>query len=950
LVLDRLGTRADDTRRLAAVAYTVHNAQILLANKANRDALLQSTTPDNVFDANTQFIEAGPNGIVYPLNDVAAKKASELDGFQFHGSTLEKVSDFSVDGLALAASARAPIAAATVKLLYPPTKEAVAHLVDRDPRSPDFEQDFTVEWASWAYDQVQQGTPEGLALGPYVSKYQNVDPKKDNSSDKAVQEAKDRMVLIKTSKTANDALSKIVDIQKTQTDMAAGIDDINERLANRAKEEADAAEKAKALSDRVRAVQNVAGTLQLTSYLFEIGGDKNAARTIGQLANAANGVSNLMQTAATAAPMALAAGYVGIAIAVVSAFQSSHDGPSPFPAIFAMLQQISQQIESLRAQLSNSIAALDTHLSSMLSQTNVTVDAINYNVQELQLQTAEIRRLIDDYNADNAQRIVEIAGLIQRGEDRDCFQWTGELKLLPLTQKEFIKCRDLYNDRATTDAKAKFSTESKDSIATASLPRAVSLFPYSENYETLREDIRDSQADNPHYLVNPAIWFRSTTLLMALVQHSPEYLSDVTDFFVGPTIEAGDDLKHFVDSVALQNHDGIPSLRKDRFTTLIDQISTTQGNVLEKIKSQIDHPPIQAPVNKGLEQAPNYDKQYQMFAKKGLVFCKDVKPNLKKLENFTWAQPGGEHGTDRVLPPNFVLPFQGPKDWRAIIESQVRGVDYGGISIDSSVLKAIDPTVVLMEQIRYKNAEMSYCISQFDITRLAMAGQTQVDFDIRIKIFLTLHELEKDTTFQVQELQLTRKTTTPFYTYFYINFDTPRPAPIILGPWAQFQGHFDQLFTPVANADADQNRKLVHDDLDNFFKNQKATMYRSILGDTSSEIAELSRLKTELLALTQIGLDFNNPAVLKWINSANNDASILSAEAMANKVILQGKAVDDVRHAASTGTDALKIALDELAKRRDLMPDATALSERLGDLRKVLALRATLASTKRANR
>jgi hypothetical protein len=48
LVLDRLNSRDEDTRRLAAVAYTVHNGQMLLTGQANRDRLLESVTPSGI--------------------------------------------------------------------------------------------------------------------------------------------------------------------------------------------------------------------------------------------------------------------------------------------------------------------------------------------------------------------------------------------------------------------------------------------------------------------------------------------------------------------------------------------------------------------------------------------------------------------------------------------------------------------------------------------------------------------------------------------------------------------------------------------------------------------------------------------------------------------------------------------------------------------------------------
>jgi hypothetical protein len=240
----------------------------------------------------------------------------------------------------------------------------------------------------------------------------------------------------------------------------------------------------------------------------------------------------------------------------------------------------------------------------------------------------------------------------------------------------------------------------------------------------------------------------------------------------------------------------------------------------------------------------------------------------------------------------------------------------------------------------YKNAEMNYCINQFDITCLDMAGQTQVDFDIHVKVYLTLHEVGKDTQFLVQELAAAPKTVAPYYNYFYISLDSPRQEHLVYVPWLQFQGRFDQLFKTVANEEADQNRKLVHDELRTFFTDQQTDMYNSILSSSAAQKAQISQLRTELLALTEIGLNYNHPAVLNWLRLANGPTTILSVEDVTGEAILRGKTIDDVRQAAATGIDTLNSALKALTERNDIMPDDSAISVRLNDLYKVIAVRA----------
>ena len=989
LVLDHLNTRDQDTRRLAAVAYTVHNGQMLLANQANRDNLLQSVTPTWTYDKDTQFVVAGPSGTIYPLDQIAARKAAQLDGYTLRGSALEKTADFAVDAIALGTARKYPTVAGAVKLLYPPIKEGVTQLVERDPRAPNFDRDFTIEWATWAYNEVRKGSPEGLALSQYVLKYQDIDPRKDNSHTQAVQDAENHLLLITGAKDANEAVQKLHDLAKVQSEIGDGVKAIRDQLSKNAQDAAAATEAAKSLADRVRPVQNIAGSLQLTSYLFSIAGNEQAARTMGGLSNAASGVANLMQSAATAAPMALAAGYVGVAIAVVSAFQSSKEGPSPFPAIFQMLQQISVQIENLRMEVANSVAALDTHLSSMIAQNTIVAQATNFGVDQLRQGLTELGQMLEDVNKGIQQQVQSNSNLILNAEDRNCFQRTGTQELLPLTRKEFINCRDTYIDRATAYAVSGAPSYSLGSISTTGLSGPARLFPFADDYETLRNDLHDSQVQVANPLKNPAIWFRSATLLMALIQNSSSYpwcstpadeealatrpepatlpgrrrgalktqggcLSDIAAPQLDPVIEAGEDIRKFVETIAVEKKDGGAHLRKERFNLIVDEVSALQNAVLDKAAKQIENGAVPAVVPQGLSQAPNLDNPYQMLATKGLKFCDKVVATLKSVESLTGTYSGGAHGTNRIwypAPPTpGVLSFGNIwKNVRDSTASAIQGFDYRRISFDNSILRVVKNAIVLAEQIKYKGAEMSYCVSQFDVNRLKMDyQQTLVDLFIRVQVFLTIHETSHNTTFLVQELTGTAKTVTPPYNLFYDA--SIRPDNLILQPWAQLQAHFDNVFVTSPNEEADSNYKHLEEDMNTFFADQQNVMYSNTLSSIELQKNRITRLKTDLLALTMIGLDARQPAVKQWLTAVDKAALLFSSETVVRNVILNGQKIDDAKNAVAQSNSALKAAIDTLSASNSLGPSTDAISARLTDLRKVLSLRATLVTANRSAR
>ncbi|NOJ43375.1 hypothetical protein [Bradyrhizobium australiense] len=151
------------------------------------------------------------------------------------------------------------------------------------------------------------------------------------------------------------------------------------------------------------------------------------------------------------------------------------------------------------------------------------------------------------------------------------------------------------------------------------------------------------------------------------------------------------------------------------------------------------------------------------------------------------------------------------------------------------MLKSLNKSVVLMEQTKHNNSEMSYCVNQLNVTHLNMTHPTQVELglDMHLKVFLTTEGQGGNLTFLVQELAGTRDWKSPFY---YLYYDGgARPNALIFEPWKQLQGNFDQFLKPFPNEEADKNRKAVEDEMDGFFGGQRAILYQNVLNGTGSE-------------------------------------------------------------------------------------------------------------------
>lgn len=175
-------------------------------------------------------------------------------------------------------------------------------------------------------------------------------------------------------------------------------------------------------SEYYRDMNDLRAGLLVQGYILQIMGDREAARTVFAAADIANKVSTLVSQASTMAPLMLATGYVGVAIAVYTLLQSSNQPTSPFPEVFDMLQKLSKQINDLRLDMLNSIGQMDNHIGNLLLANIELTEATKRNTDAMRMQLNDIQTQLQ--NAQNAlgSRIASIEDLFLSAEDRACIR------------------------------------------------------------------------------------------------------------------------------------------------------------------------------------------------------------------------------------------------------------------------------------------------------------------------------------------------------------------------------------------------------------------------------------------------------------------------------------------------------------------------------------------------
>lgn len=220
-------------------------------------------------------------------------------------------------------------------------------------------------------------------------------------------------------------------------------------------------------------------------------------------------------------------------------------------------------------------------------------------------------------------------------------------------------------------------------------------------------------------------------------------------------------------------------------------------------------------------QTVQSDFAYKFRNPEAIGFCPGVSLRLLSVSKIKAAFSGGKHGHEALLTQELInsggvgiyIPHY---DLRALVEvgMQTRFDARKSFSYGPSLGQAFDPAIAMMEQIPVRNAEISICISRFDLSALDQnpGVGTDTSFDIGYQIFLTSDTSQGRQTRLVQELR-GQATTRTDYSTLITNWD-PHGGPLLLAnAWPSLNEKFNQFLAPVMNEVADRNLQTVKAEL-----------------------------------------------------------------------------------------------------------------------------------------
>jgi hypothetical protein len=282
--------------------------------------------------------------------------------------------------------------------------------------------------------------------------------------------------------------------------------------------EAQRLAQAQAVSQNLQAAE---GALAAAATLLDMAGDHKAARSAMALANAIDKTEKVATAIVTGAGAAVVGmGYFALAVAVVAIFVAANEPESPFPAIFEALIQIQRQLDDLRETLEIRLNQIDTRLGNLLSHNIMISNAILYNTQELRGQLNRIQEQLERNQQALLNQHLALAEMKLVDDDNTCFRFDGNRRLIDPTKAGFIKCRDIYTDRAVRFSRSSLAPAQVESSPSNPLAAFQRIFPFAENYNELADTIH-YQTPSHNTIVNPNTWYSGSTRLLALAGQSP---------------------------------------------------------------------------------------------------------------------------------------------------------------------------------------------------------------------------------------------------------------------------------------------------------------------------------------------------------------------------------------------------------------------------------------------
>ena len=346
--------------------------------------------------------------------------------------------------------------------------------------------------------------------------------------------------------------------------------------------------------------------------------------------------------------------------------------------------------------------------------------------------------------------------------------------------------------------------------------------------------------------------------------------------------------------------------------------------------------------------AQKIDKSYDFRFLKGnsVEFCgNDTHPSLAGSKSFFGINSGGEHGIPYIAPlqappgSNIFSPgvFFVVGQLEPRIDGWIHAYGKENFQPDRSIFDAIDPEILLAEQIDPQEMAANLCISRFDIRDLeVVGGEYHGRLELGYKVFVT----NRDRNVLVRDLGGSLKFNIPVFHIVSTrdgNIDSDRVAVLVTGVMEFVRGNMSSILSNRYDEKSVEGLALVgHFVTLRLFRAQ--TELRSKLQySVQTEAVETARHQLQMLA--NVGLNSHLASVNEFIAWLGVSRSLPTIDELVDRIVLRGHSIDDELDNVDAAAKAFEDSLNKLSEVSDLKPPTDALDARIAQLEFIKDLR-----------
>jgi hypothetical protein len=478
----------------------------------------------------------------------------------------------------------------------------------------------------------------------------------------------------------------------------------------------------------------------------------------------------------------------------------------------------------------------------------------------------------------------------------------------------------------------------------------------------------------------------STGKLVSLLRRFPIYLTELSISEdanryqarqLDPMIDAGEEAADFIRSAAFRSYGQGMVLNRSVFDGLLETIFSQYIKVLNGAAVQLKKTGLPIDVSKGnAQQPPAYN--FKFLNGDGVRSCKDAQPPfVTNVHSYRITEAGGSSGTDSVfLQKNFPN-----RDFGKEITTHFSRVSYRALQPDRSVLGAIPNVILLSEASIPARFEIILCLESFHISNLNMEKKTELDAEVKLKLFVIDKMLDPTKALYIMSLQARdMHVTLPTFNliaFLKVNHPEFRGAQLAGDIWAQLKPKLGRALKPsfddgspfvvssltrsltdeagddpakkidsAAKKDDAQvkkdelkaamttNYRAISSAIDDLLLQRQKTLVEVLAFPQESKAVE--DLRRQLLLLTGVGLNMEFADVDLFSRRITYNSPLLpSVGELVDRLVMRGHSVESETQRMQTARARLNESLDDIAAHDYLRPMTTLLDQRLTELRSI---------------